>query len=161
MTNPVAGGCPGAMRDNQSAFDLVRGLDLSRMGQPATKSKRGQPFSIACFTKTVASGCQNSAICLKFVSARKKAQATTCINNLRIIDGAKEMWALEAKKNSSDTPTGAGLQSYIGRKSSGQLPTCPNDSANSFATSYSVNEVDAQTTCNIGGANANYPHKLE
>jgi prepilin-type N-terminal cleavage/methylation domain-containing protein len=96
-----------------------------------------------------------------FVAARKKAQATTCINNLRIIDGAKEMWALEAKKNSTDTPTGADLQSYIGRKSSGQLPTCPNDSANSFETSYSVNEVDAQTVCNVGGANANYPHKLE
>jgi prepilin-type N-terminal cleavage/methylation domain-containing protein len=96
-----------------------------------------------------------------FVSARTKSQATACINNLRIIDGAKQMWALEAKKTSSDTPTGADLQPYIGHTSGGQLPTCPNDPQNSFATSYSPNQVDQQVACNIGGANATYPHKLE
>ena len=96
-----------------------------------------------------------------FVSARTKAQATSCINNLRIIDGAKQMWALEAKKSSGDSPTGADLQPYIGHTAGGQLPTCPNDSAVTFATSYNPNQVDAQTVCNIGGANAQYPHKLE
>ncbi|MDB6056868.1 MAG: type secretion system protein [Verrucomicrobiales bacterium] len=95
-----------------------------------------------------------------FVSARNKAQATTCVNNLRIIDDAKALWALEARKSSGDTPTGADLQSFIGRGSAGQLPSCPNDSASSFATSYSPNQVDQQTVCNIGGANTSYPHKL-
>lgn len=95
-----------------------------------------------------------------FVSARNKSQATTCINNLRIIDGAKQMWALEAKKSSSDTPTAADLQPYIGRTSGGQLPTCPADSQSSFATSYSPNAVDQQTICNIGSSGS-YLHKLE
>ncbi len=96
-----------------------------------------------------------------FVTSRKNAQATACINNIRIIQGAKDMWAIESKKGSTDTPTEAELQPYIGHGATGKLPTCPNDSANSFATSYTVNEIDAMVTCNIGGANATYPHKLE
>jgi prepilin-type N-terminal cleavage/methylation domain-containing protein len=96
-----------------------------------------------------------------FVTSRKTAQATTCINNIRIIQGAKDQWAMEARKGSTDTPTPADLQPYIGHGATGKLPTCPNDSANTFATSYSVNEVDAMVVCNIGGANATYPHKLE
>ena len=96
-----------------------------------------------------------------FVTSRKNAQATACINNIRVIQGAKDMWAIEAKKGSTDTPTQADLQPYVGRGSAGQLPTCPNDSGNSFATSYTVNAVDAMVACNIGGANTTYPHKLE
>src|SRR3954464_11442171 len=88
-----------------------------------------------------------------FVSARTKAQATSCINNLRIIDGAKQMWALENKKSSTDSPTAPDLQPYIGHTAGGKLPTCPNDSAATFATSYNPNEVDVQTLCIIGGAN--------
>jgi prepilin-type N-terminal cleavage/methylation domain-containing protein len=96
-----------------------------------------------------------------FVTSRKNAQATACINNIRVIQGAKDMWSLEAKKSSSDTATEAELQPYIGHGATGKLPTCPNDSASTFATSYSVNQVDAMVICNIGGGNAQYPHKLE
>jgi prepilin-type N-terminal cleavage/methylation domain-containing protein len=95
-----------------------------------------------------------------FVTSRKNAQATACINNIRI-QGAKDMWAIEAKKGSTDTPSEGELQPYIGRGGAGKLPTCPNDSGNSFATSYSVNQVDAMVLCNIGGGNSSYPHKLE
>jgi prepilin-type N-terminal cleavage/methylation domain-containing protein len=96
-----------------------------------------------------------------FVNARMKGQATACVNNLRIIDGAKQMWALEARKSSTDTPAGVDLQPYIGHTAGGQLPTCPVDSANSFATSYTPNQVDVQTVCNIAGSAPNYPHKLQ
>jgi len=96
-----------------------------------------------------------------FVTSRKNAQATACINNIRIIQGAKDQWAMEARKGSTDTPTEAELQPYIGHGTAGKLPTCPNDSANTFATSYTVNEVDSMVICNIGGGNAQYPHKLE
>lgn len=40
-----------------------------------------------------------------FVKARTTAQKSACVNNLRMIDGAKEQWALENKKTSTDTPT--------------------------------------------------------
>ena len=32
-----------------------------------------------------------------FVKARETARRNTCINNLRLIDGAKQTWALESK----------------------------------------------------------------
>lgn len=96
-----------------------------------------------------------------FVTSRKNAQATACINNIRVIQGAKDQWALESRRGSSDTPSESDLQPYVGRGIAGKLPTCPNDSANTFATSYTVNPVDAMVVCNIGGANAQYPHKLE
>ena len=39
------------------------------------------------------------------VKARKDAQKAACINNLKTIQGAKEVWALEMKKTDADTPT--------------------------------------------------------
>src|SRR5436190_10135121 len=77
-----------------------------------------------------------------FVRARQTSQTNACINNLRLIDGAKQQWALENKKASTDTPTGANLQVYLGRGSAGQLPSCPLDGTSSFAASYTVNQVD-------------------
>jgi prepilin-type N-terminal cleavage/methylation domain-containing protein len=39
-----------------------------------------------------------------FVKARESAQLNSIINNLRIIEGAKDQWALENKKGTGDTP---------------------------------------------------------
>ena len=38
-----------------------------------------------------------------FVRARESAQLNSIANNLRILEGAKEQWALENKKATSDT----------------------------------------------------------
>src|SRR5271165_5229152 len=69
-----------------------------------------------------------------FVRARLKAQQTVCINNLKQLDGAKATWALENRAGATSTPQASNIQPYLGR-GSGQLPTCPADSANTFATS--------------------------
>ncbi|MFT5498603.1 MAG: hypothetical protein ACI9TH_004018 [Kiritimatiellia bacterium] len=46
-----------------------------------------------------------SAIAIpNFVKARETAQKSHCIANLRQIDGAKQQWAIDSKKNGSDTP---------------------------------------------------------
>jgi len=42
-----------------------------------------------------------------FVKARENAQLNSILNNLRIIEGAKDQWALENKKGTGDTPTWA------------------------------------------------------
>lgn len=74
-----------------------------------------------------------------FVTARATAQRNYCINNLRQIDSATQMWALDNKKGSSEVPEPADLTKYLQRDFStlkclaggtytlapvGQAPTC-------------------------------------
>src|SRR5580700_3502501 len=70
-----------------------------------------------------------------FVRARTTSQTNMCIDNLRMIDGAKQQWALEKGQLGSATPLATDIQPYLGR-GAGTLPVCPMDPANSFATSY-------------------------
>jgi len=72
-----------------------------------------------------------------------------CISSLRIIDGAKRAWALEHNKQNTDTPTDSDIQPYMGPLPSGELPACPNDSSQTFDTSYSINSVGTKPTCKI------------
>ena len=72
-----------------------------------------------------------------------------CISNLRIIDSAKEQWALEFHKKKTDNPADSDLQAYIGRGSAGELPVCPVDPKQTFDSSYSVNNVGTKPTCKI------------
>ena len=84
-----------------------------------------------------------------FLKARNSSQQNACINNLRLVDAAKEQWSLELGKQLTDTPAASGtdLQPYLGRGSNGELPTCPADSQNTFMTSYSPNNVGSAPTC--------------
>jgi prepilin-type N-terminal cleavage/methylation domain-containing protein len=86
-----------------------------------------------------------------FVKARTTSQQNACINNLRLVDAAKQQWALEQRKQTTDTPASSGtdLQPYLGRGANGELPSCPVDPQNSFSTSYTVNNVGTSPTCNI------------
>jgi prepilin-type N-terminal cleavage/methylation domain-containing protein len=83
------------------------------------------------------------------VNARRKAQMGACINNLRQIDAAKQQWALEQRKQDTDTPTGADLQPFIGPTAAGELPSCPADPAQTFATSYAPQNVATKPACLI------------
>ena len=84
-----------------------------------------------------------------FVKARTTSQQNACINNLRLIDSAKQQWALEQRQTSSNTPVGSDLQPYLGRGSNGELPSCPVDPLSAFASSYSANNVGSKPACLI------------
>jgi prepilin-type N-terminal cleavage/methylation domain-containing protein len=84
-----------------------------------------------------------------FVKARTTSQQNACINNLRLVDAAKQQWALEQKKQTTDTMAGTDLQPYLGRGANGELPTCPVDPGNSFTTSYQPNNVGTTPQCLI------------
>jgi prepilin-type N-terminal cleavage/methylation domain-containing protein len=86
-----------------------------------------------------------------FVKARTTSQQNACINNLRLIDAAKQQWALEQRQQSTSSPNSSGsdLQPYLGRGLTGELPSCPVDPANGFTTSYTVNEVGISPQCKI------------
>ena len=76
-----------------------------------------------------------------FVKARENAQRTTCIANLRSIDGVKSIWAFEAHHKSTDTPTEADLfgpTAYMRDK-----PQCPANGT------YSLNQVDTKPSCSV------------
>src|SRR5271169_2806171 len=84
-----------------------------------------------------------------FVKARTTSQMNACINTLRLIDSSKEEWALEQRKTNTDTPAGTDLQPYLGRGALGELPSCPADSSETWAASYSagVNNVGTKPVC--------------
>ena len=84
-----------------------------------------------------------------FVKARTTSQQNACINNLRLVDSSKQQWALEQRKQTTDTPAGTDLQPYLGRGVNGELPTCPVDPQNSFATSYTPGNVGTPPVCQI------------
>ena len=48
-----------------------------------------------------------------FVKARETAQLNSIVNNLRIIEGAKDQWALEQKKGTGDTPVATDIAPYL------------------------------------------------
>ncbi|EEF57972.1 type IV pilin protein [Pedosphaera parvula] len=84
-----------------------------------------------------------------FVRARLKAQQTSCISNLKQIDGAKQQWALENKAAGNAVPVLANVQAYLGRGTASTAPVCPSDSGNSFATSYELNDLQTPPACKI------------
>ncbi len=93
-----------------------------------------------------------------FVRARVTSQQNACINNLRLLDGAKQQWALENRKVASTVPVASDIAPYLGR-GTGTIPSCPVDVLASFSTSYSLNQVDTPPTCLIAGT-APVPHAM-
>ena len=76
-----------------------------------------------------------------FIQARNTARQNACISNLKQIDAAKEQWALQNNKTSSDTPTWGDLvTAYI--KST---PVCPS------AGTYTINAIGTDPTCTVSG----------
>jgi len=86
-----------------------------------------------------------------FIKARETARKNTCINNLRLIDGAIQQWALENSKNSTDTVTLTSLTTYLGRGGTGNINgtgqgavKCPSGGT------YAATTVNLPPTCSFG-----------
>jgi hypothetical protein len=76
-------------------------------------------------------------------SRQNQTAAATCINNLRLIDGAKQQWALENKKTGDAIPQPQDILPYVG--ANGQFPQCPGGGR------YTLNAVNKAPTCSIPG----------
>jgi prepilin-type N-terminal cleavage/methylation domain-containing protein len=83
-----------------------------------------------------------------FVRSRSTSQTNLCIDNLRMLDAAKQQWALEQKQVSTAVPQGTDIQPYLGR-GSGELPLCPVDPQQSFGSSYLLQNCQTSPTCQI------------
>ena len=93
-----------------------------------------------------------------FVKARETARRNTCINNLRLIDGAKQTWALESKALATSTPLEPSITPYLGHP--GQTyPTlraaglyCPDQST----ILYTMGTVSAVPSCTYGSGQQHF-----
>src|SRR5512146_842184 len=75
------------------------------------------------------------------VKARKSAAKQACINNLKTINGAKAIWALENKKGDSDVPSDADL--FGPDKTIATKPSCPGGGT------YEIRSVAEAPTCSV------------
>jgi hypothetical protein len=80
-----------------------------------------------------------------FAKARQSAQQNACISNLRQLDAAKQMWALDNKKSETDIPSSDDLKSYLANK---RFLVCPSGGT------YTLNRVSDHPECSQPG------HKL-
>ncbi len=78
-----------------------------------------------------------------FFRARTTSAMNACVNNLRLIDGATQTWALENRKTTNDAPTWEDLRPFVSRD--GQLPRCPHGGA------YTLGRLDKKPTCSYPG----------
>jgi hypothetical protein len=76
------------------------------------------------------------------VTNSEQTVTASCINNLRLIDGAKQQWALEHQKPAGALLTAADLTPYV---KSNALPVCPAGGV------YTLNPVGLAPICNISG----------
>jgi prepilin-type N-terminal cleavage/methylation domain-containing protein len=83
-----------------------------------------------------------------FVRARTTSQTNVCIDNLRMIDAAKQQWALEQGKVGTAVPQPSDIQPFLGR-GSGELVACPIDPQESFTTSYTMGNCETVPVCQI------------
>ena len=77
-----------------------------------------------------------------FINARSMSQQHGCINNLRILDAAKEQWAMEQNKKDGDSVEKDGMLQYV---KGATMPVCPQGGK------YTVNAIGADPACNIPG----------
>lgn len=76
-------------------------------------------------------------------AASPQGQATAaCINNLRLIDGAKQQWALENNKTAGAVPTSQDILAYLPNQT---VPVCP------AGGQYTLNAAGQSPTCSIPG----------
>jgi len=73
-----------------------------------------------------------------FVRARQTTQTNTCVNNLRLLDAAKQQWALENNMGSGDTPAEADVVPYLKNDT---MVVCP------LGGDYVINTVAEDPTC--------------
>src|SRR5687768_18534460 len=78
-----------------------------------------------------------------FVKARETAQLNSIINNLRIVESAKDQWALEAKKGTGEVPVATDVQPYLKNNA---MPTAV------VGETYNINAVGVTATATLPAA---------
>lgn len=75
------------------------------------------------------------------IKARKQSAKQACIANLKAIEGAKAVWALENRKNDADVPGDGEL--FGADKTISRKPECPGGGT------YDIRAVAEKPTCTV------------
>jgi competence protein ComGC len=75
------------------------------------------------------------------LKARRDSAKTACVANLKSIEGAKVMWALENRKSDSEVPSDADI--FGADRAIKKKPTCPGGGT------YDLKAVSAPPTCSV------------
>src|ERR1035441_6294089 len=108
----------------------------------ASKKKRSPTVNIIkCAAACLFIGYVVAIVIPNFMRGWLSKAGNPCVNNLRLISGAKQQWALEQRKLNSDIPAFSDLQPYLGHGTAGELPHCP------LAGTYIIGRVDEDPKC--------------
>ena len=80
-----------------------------------------------------------------FIQARDRSRSSSCINNLRVIDSAKEQYALENNASTGDATTSAMITAYLKNNA---MPTCP------AGGTYDTSPIGSLPVCSLSGASS-------
>jgi len=86
-----------------------------------------------------------------FVQVRVTEAPNACINNLRQIDGAKQLWALDNGIDAGVVPTLPDIAPYLSRDPSRMASLrCPASGGDGdFSASYTIGAIGESPKCNI------------
>ena len=89
-----------------------------------------------------------------YTHSRNRAYQTSCICNLRQIEGAIQCWATETGKQAGQAVEFADISAYLRR-----MVVCP-AGGKSFADSYQITSVDAAPVC-VRVPNGEFAHLMQ
>lgn len=118
----------------------------AQAAQAQAEAARGQVASISTNIQAVTAQAlaeQQRALAERYglaTGTRGQAQVS-CVHNLRMLDGAKQQWALENHKDATTTPQARDIVDYL----KDGIPKCPDGG------SYTIGAVGAVPTCSIPG----------
>ena len=102
-------------------------------------------IAIPNFVKARAAAQANAANMGQRGAGATRSSQNACIINLRLIDSAKQQWALENHKQNNDTPTEQDLAPYFGFGPTAKFPACPEGGK------YIIGTVAEKPRCSIPG----------
>jgi len=105
---------------------LVVGCGESQQSTPAPEAKPVEPVAEAAQPEP---------------PTQKELHKKSCYNQLKRIDGVKEMWAVQERRADGDTPSDSQLGVYF----KDGMPSCPGGGA------YTIGAVANPATCSIHG----------